>query len=101
MGTRPDFQSLLEGLQDGSFVYFQPPTNVEVQYPAIIYNQDYQKTQYADNLPYRRTTRYMVTVVDRDPDSTLKAKVAALPMTTYVRHYTTESLNHDVFDVYF
>ena len=101
MGTRLELQTVLSGLQAGVSVYFQPPPNVQMIYPAIVYNRDFQGTEYADNVLYHRTTRYQVTVIDADPDSSLPDLVAALPMTRYVRHFTTEGLNHDIYDVYF
>jgi hypothetical protein len=70
-------------------------------YPAIVYNRDYQVVDFADNLPYSRGIRYQVTVIAPDPDSPVPDLVAQLPMTRYVRHYTTENLNHDIYDVYF
>jgi hypothetical protein len=99
VGTRLEFQTLLEGLCDN--VYFQPPANVTMRYPAIVYNLDYQKVLAADNVPYLRANRYQVTVIDRDPDSPIPDKVAGLPMTTYVRHFTADQLNHNIYDVYF
>jgi hypothetical protein len=101
MGTRLEFQTVLEGLQDGVAVYFQPPPNVEMSYPAIVYNRDQRDADFADNILYYWRTRYQVTVIDRDPDSTVPDKVGYLPMTRYVRHFTTENLNHDIYDVYF
>jgi hypothetical protein len=101
MGTRPDFQTLLAGLVEGVSVYFQPPPNVQMSYPAIVYNRDYQWVIRADNELHARMTRYQVTVIDPDPDSPIPETVAKLPMSTYVRHYTTENLNHDIYDVYF
>ena len=101
MGTRLEFQDVLSALQHGLNVYFQPPPNVTMTYPAIVYNRDLQDTKYADNLLYSRKTRYQVTVIDPDPDSPIPDKVAELPMTRYVRHFTTEGLNHDIYDVYF
>jgi hypothetical protein len=101
MGTRLELQTLLEGLQSGVSVYFQPPPNVTMVYPAIVYNRDYQTVDYADNLPYSRTIRYQITVIDQNPDSFIPDKVAQLPQTRYVRHFTTENLNHDIYDVYF
>jgi len=101
MGTRLEFQAVLEALEDGLSVYFQPPVNVVMSYPAIVYNRDYQTVDYADNLPYSRHIRYQVTVIASDPDSPVPDLVAQLPMTRYVRHYTTENLNHDIYDVYF
>jgi hypothetical protein len=101
MGTRLELQSLLLGLQDGVHVYFQPPPDTEVIYPAIIYNRNYQTVNFADNIPYGRKIRYQITIIDRDPDSLIPDKVAELPLTTYVRHYTTENLNHDIYYTYF
>ena len=101
MGTRLDFQALLEGLQEGVSVYFQPPSNISMTFPAIVYNRDYLATEFADNIPYSNTVRYQVTVIDSDPDSLIPAKVAQLPLMKFVRHYTTENLNHDLYYVYF
>lgn len=101
MGTRLELQTLLAGLQGGVSVYFQPPPAVSMSYPAIVYNRDYQTVEYADNVAYSRTVRYQVTVIDADPDSLIPDKVAELPLSKYVRHYTTEGLNHDIFDLYF
>jgi hypothetical protein len=101
MGTRLELHSLLSGLQEGVHVYFQPPDNVTMLYPAIVYNRDYQSTTFADNLRYAFRRRYQITVIDRDPDSLIPDEVSALPMSKYVRHFTTEGLNHDIIYVYF
>ena len=101
MGTRLELQALLAGLEDGLNVYFQPPTDVLMNYPAIVYNRNYQQAEFADNNPYSRKIRYQITVIDRDPDSPIPDMVAELPMTTYVRHYTTEGLNHDIYYTFF
>lgn len=99
MGQRLDLHSILETITGN--VYFQPPTNVTLQYPCIIYHRDYAKTEFADNAPYRNTKRYMVTIIDRDPDSSLPGEVAKLPMTQFNRFFTADNLNHDVFTLYF
>lgn len=101
MGARLDLQALLESLQDGVNVYFQPPANIAMNYPAIVYNRDYAFVGFADNKPYSRKIRWQLTVIDPDPDSLIPDKVAELPMTTYIRHYTTENLNHDIINIYF
>jgi hypothetical protein len=101
MGTRLELQTFLEELLGSDYVYFQPPTNIAMHYPAIVYNRDYQQVLHADNRPYSLRIRYQVTVIDRDPDSLIPDKIAMLPLTTYVRHFTADSLNHDIYDVYF
>jgi hypothetical protein len=82
-------------------VYFQPPTNVMLKYPCIIYKRDFADTKFADNYPYDHVLRYMVMVIDRDPDSDIPGKVASLPMSLFNRFYTADDLNHDVYNVFF
>jgi hypothetical protein len=101
MDKRLQLQSRLEAILGSEHVYFQPPANVQMRYPAIVYARDYASTQFAENSPYRLTTRYMVTIIDRNPDSLIPDKVASLPMCLFSRHYASENLNHDVFSLYF
>jgi hypothetical protein len=72
-----------------------------MQYPCIVYNRDSADTEFADNTPYRYTKRYQVTVIDRNPDSGVPDKVAALPRCSYDRFFTADNLNHDVFNIFF
>jgi predicted membrane-bound spermidine synthase len=101
MGTRLEMQAALAALQVDVSVYFQPPSNVSMVYPAIVYNRDIRAVNYADNGIHSQTHRYQVTVIDRDPDSLLPDLVGDLPFSTRVRHFTTEGLHHDIFYVYF
>lgn len=97
---RNEFHEFLK-LQITPTVYFQPPSNKAMTYPCIIYNVDDVSTQYADNLPHRRDTRYLVTVVDRDPDSEIAQKISLLPLCSFSRFYTADNLNHFVYNLYF
>lgn len=101
MGTRLQLHSLLQGLVGDGQVYFQPPENIQMSYPAIVYNRNYNTSEFADNGPYRFTLRYQVTVIDADPDSVIPLKIIKLPLSTYVRHFNSDNLNHDIIDVYF
>jgi hypothetical protein len=99
MAPRQQLHQLLKALVDD--VYFQPPTNVALVYPCIIYKRDYADTQFADNNPYNHTVRYMITVIDKNPDSDIPRQVAALSMCSFNRFYTVDNLNHDVYSIYF
>lgn len=101
MAPRLELQTLLESLLGSRNVYFQPPATLKMSYPAIVYNRDDMDTTFADNGPYRRTTRYLLTVIDKNPDSTIPDKVSRLPMCAFSRHFTADNLNHDVFSLYF
>lgn len=82
-------------------VYFQPPESVKLKYPCIIYERTDADTKFANNFPYHYTQAYEVLVIDPNPDSELPSKIAALPMSRYARHFTSDSLNHDVFIIYY
>lgn len=99
MAPRQNLQALLESFADN--VYFQPPENIKLNYPCIIYQRDFAETDFADNNPYKHTLRYMVTVIDRNPDSDLPSRVAGLPMCLFNRFYTADNLNHDVYTLFF
>lgn len=99
MGRRQDLHQKLKEIATN--VYFQPPENVQMAYPAIVYKRDAAKTEFADNNPYQHMTRYMVTVIDKDPDSPIRDKVAKLPRCIFSRHYAADKLNHDSYSIYF
>jgi hypothetical protein len=99
MGQRLDLHQILTTFVDR--VYFQPPPNIELAYPCIIYKRDFADTKFADDIPYANTLRYMVTVIDRDPDSAIPSQVAAMPMTLFNRYYSADELHHDVYNVFF
>lgn len=101
MGQRLDLQALLEEVLGSPNVYFQPPANVKMQYPCIVYSRDAANASFADNGSYRFTQRYQVTYIDRNPDTDKIKKIIALPLCTYRRFYTADNLNHDVFTLYY
>lgn len=58
-------------------------------------------TDFAGNAPYNYTKRYQIMYIDRNPDSEVFDRIAALRMCTYTRHFVKDNLNHDVFIMYF
>lgn len=101
MASREELQTLLENLLGSNSVYFQPPSTVTMTYPAIVYERNTAQTKFADNNPYSSVVRYTVTLIDKNPDSSVLAKIMLLPMCTMNRHFTSNNLNHDVFDLYY
>lgn len=101
MSARSELQTLLADLLETDNVYFQPPPTVQMVYPCIVYRRDFANTIFAGDKPYRHAKRYQVIVIDRDPDSAIPAKIAALPMCVFDRFYTADNLNHDVFKLFF
>jgi len=99
MGLRLDLHQILETFTPN--VYFQPPNNIELNYPCIIYKRDFADTKFADDIPYNHRLRYQIMVIDPNPDSDIPGKVASMPMCLFNRFYTADNLNHDVYNVFF
>lgn len=74
-------------------VYFQPPATIVLEYPCIIYKLDDVELTRANNLVYGKTKKYLVTVVDRNPDTILYEKILELPYSELVSSFTKDNLN--------
>lgn len=97
--NRLDFHSVLENLYGGTnpHVYFQPPENIQMQYPAIVYNRSNIKNSNGSNIVYLQEVTYQVIVIDKNPDSTIVDRISKYPTARFSRHYVANNLNHDVF----
>src|SRR5688500_19458477 len=94
MGRRYELQEKLEELCPN--VYFQPPANVQMIYPAVVYERARADTRYADDKPYTNTAQYSLTLIAKNPDESIFEALAALPMCAHERFYVVDNLNHDV-----
>lgn len=99
MALRLQLQNFLEEFAE--HVYFQPPSNIEMNYPCIVYARDGSESEFADNKPYALTKRYQVTVIDRNPDSDLPDRMEKLPLCSFERYFAADNLNHYVFTLFF
>ncbi len=98
---RLELQDLLERLLQSENVYFQRPPNTGMIYPCILFERYSGETTFASNDPYIFNERYRVTIMDRDPDNPVIEKIARLRTAIYDRHYNSDGLNHDVFNLYY
>lgn len=101
MGTWRELQTLLETLLGSRHVYFNPPSSIKMEYPAIVYSRNNIRMSHADNQVYRKTNRYQVIVVSRYPDEPVVDKISSLPMCSYDRSYASDNLYHEVFNLYY
>lgn len=81
-------------------VYFQPPESVKLSYPCIIYQLSNANVLYADNKKYMKHDRYSVTLIDKDPDSSIRDGLEELDYCSFERYFTSDNLNHYVYLVY-
>ena len=78
-------------------VYFQPPSNVNLQYPCIVYNKEAMEGNHANNNFYTLRQPYQVTVIDRDPESKIATEILrSIRPSNSVREFTQDNLHHSV-----
>lgn len=100
MERRPKLQELLESILGVRNVYFQPPDNLQMAYPAIRYELDNINRLHANNKPYTKDPAYLVTLIDENPDSEFVDKLSSLPKCSFERFYKADNLNHWVYKIY-
>lgn len=98
---RLELHELLCDILGTRHVYYQPPESIKMSYPAIVYKRDNIDNRSADNLIYKQELAYSITVIDKNPDSTIVNDISRLPRCRFDRHYTANNLNHDVFRIYY
>ena len=96
--AREQLQEALEAICPN--VYFQPPSNIVMQFPCIVYKRSDENVKYADNGHYDLYLRYEVTIIDRDPDSPIPGLLRQLPLVSYDRVFAADDLNQDVYNLY-
>ena len=101
MGTREDLDLLLRQTIHSNNVYFQPPVNLTISYPCIVYSLDVPFSVHADNTRYHRRKRYELIFITRDPDSELVDQIADLPYCAMGRPYTSDNLHHYPYTIYY
>ena len=99
MDRRPQLHQLLKSLFNGTpHVYHQRPSKGEkLEIPCIVYKMVDLPDKFADNNRYFEHREWELTVIDSDPDSKLREKVAQLKWCRFNRPYVADNLNHFVF----
>ena len=95
--NRESLHDLLVELLGSPNVYFDPPENLKMKYPAIVYNRNNIKNTFAYDKPYKQNCSYIITIIDEDPDSEIIDRISQLPMCTYEQQFTSNGMNHIVF----
>lgn len=100
MGSRLKLHEVLCEVLGSRNVYFNPPSSVKMKYPAIVYNRKKIDNKHANNGVYIQSDVYEVTVIDRDVESEVVARVSKLPLCSFDRNYKSDELDHNVFTLY-
>ena len=101
MASRLELHDKLKKVLGSDKVYYQPPANVKMDYPAIRYQRLDVHMTHAYNIPYHPMICYQITVIDRYPDNPVIDKLLTWPYCSYDRPSVADNLNHDVLTLFF
>lgn len=83
-------------------VYFQPPSNIQMTYPCIVYNKTGKFKMSANDDTYFSVQEYQLTVMDKNPDSTVADDIEKhFKNCTISQYYTVDNLNHTTLNLYY
>lgn len=101
MGTTRQLQDELKTLLGSNNVYFQPPKNLQMQYPCIVFSRGSGKQDFADNRTFKFVKRYTMTHIGYDADPEIIDRIVHhFQMCTYDQHFVKDNLQHDTFSIY-
>lgn len=84
-----------------SRVYFQPPAATKIEYPCIIYKRSNRKDFFSSDRRYLGMKEYLVTIVDRNPDSLIPDKMLDLQYCSLSTMFIADDLNHVIYKIYY
>lgn len=97
-----ELERYFDGLVDNpsEHVSFQPDEKSQIKYPHIVYIRDPAYTVKADNITFLRRDKYVMTYIDRKPDSLVFDELEKRPYCSHRASFVEDGLNHSVFDLY-
>ena len=83
-------------------VYFQPPSNITILYPCIVYNKTGKNRHFANDVIYLSQQGYQITVIDKNPDSDVADRIEEYFKHCVInRYFTVDNLNHTTLSLYY
>lgn len=102
MGSRLELHEELCELLGSRNVYFQPPESKKIEYDCIVYHRSGYNVKNANDNKYLLNDRYELEYIYRNPDSDLTKQIIKHFMyCRHDRHFVSDNLNHETFDLYY
>lgn len=100
MGSRLDLHNeLLKFLPN---VYFQPPSNIQMTYPCIVYNKTGKNRHFGNDVIYLSQQGYNITVIETNPDSAIADGIEMhFPYCGINQYFITDNLYHTSLSLYY
>lgn len=81
-------------------VYFQPPENLKIVYPAVVFHLSKIDFDHASDVPYKGAKEYSVILITKDPEPDVIDEILKIPYSSLDTTYISDGMNHFVFTVY-
>jgi hypothetical protein len=88
----------------GHPAFFQAPSSPSpvLKYPCTVYSLSDIYSLRADDQNYKNQRRYQLTYITKDPtDPLIDEFVDHFKMINFSRHFTSDNLNHYIYDLYY
>lgn len=100
MGSRLELHAEL--LKFAPNVYFQPPSNIKMAFPCIVYARSTRSKEFANNTIYLFKQCYQLTVMTSDADSTVGEELEShFQYCGVTNEFTLDNLHHTILDLYY
>lgn len=95
-----DLLHLLQQAVRHNRVYFQPPENLNIGYPAVVFHLSKIEIDHASDVPYKGAKEYSVVLITKDPEPDVINEILKIPYSSLDTTYISDGMNHFVFTVY-
>lgn len=88
----------------GHPAFFQAPTSPSpvLRYPCTVYSLSDIYSVNADDMNYKNQRRYQLTYITKSPaDPLIDEFLTHFKMIRFSRHFTSDNLNHYIYDLYY
>lgn len=101
MASRADLQTKLCKILGSKNVYYQPPENLKLSYPCIVYEANKKDITYANDRVYSHENSYTVTLIYKNADYELPNSILyEFSLIRHDRAFKSDNLYHDVYNLY-
>lgn len=84
------------------YVYFQPPENLTMNYPCIVYSKTGKDRKHANDSTYLRKQLYQLMLIEHNPDSEIADLIEDhFPNCVISSYYKVDNLNHTILNLYY
>lgn len=82
--------------------YFQPPSNIQMKYPCIVYNKTGKDKKFSNDGIYLAKQEYQLMLIEINPDSKVADDIEKhFAYCGIQQYYTADNLNHTTLNLYY